>query len=90
MRELTQLENVMIAGGQDNTFRNELREMMVDTSLVAAPFVGYEISLVATAGMGLAYGIGGAIVGAYAAIVALPVVTKVGLELAYVVHDALV
>ncbi len=90
MRELTQFENALVAGGNDNTFRTGLRETMVESSLIAAPFLGYEIASAATVGMGLAYGIGGVIVGAYAAIIALPVATKLGLELAFVVHDALV
>jgi len=90
MRELTHFENTLIAGGQSNGNRNEMRESFVEISLVAAPFVGYEIGKAATIGMGLGYGIGGVIVGAYAAIVALPVITKVGLELAFGVHDVLV
>lgn len=92
MRELTHFEQNVIAAAGDcsDCFRGDLREMMVDTSLIAAPFIGAELGLAATAGMGLGYVVGGYVVGAFAAIVAVPVLAKAGLELAFGMHDVLV
>ena len=92
MRELTLVEHNLVSGGCDtcNDDRSSLRELIVDGSLIAAPFIGGEIGMAAVAGMGLAYVVGGYVAGAFAAIVAVPVLAKVGLELAFGVHDVLV
>lgn len=89
MRELTHFEQELIAGGCD-TCRDDMREVLVDTSLIAAPFIGGDLGLAATAGMGLGYTVGGYVAGAFAAIVAVPVLAKLGLELAFTMHDALI
>ncbi len=89
MRELTHFEQNLIAGGCDKC-RDDAREILVDTSLVVAPFMGGELGLTATAGMGLGYTVGGYVAGAFAAIVAVPVLVKLGLELAFTMHDVLV
>ena len=90
MRELNYLESALVAGGDAQSERQELRELFVDSSLAIAPFVGYEMGTALTVGMGLGYGLAGGVLGAYGAIIAIPVVVKVGLELAFGVHDVLV
>ncbi|MCS5710702.1 hypothetical protein [Candidatus Berkiella aquae] len=89
MRALTSYENELISGGCNSCERAALRESVVDTSLIVAPFLGVELGMTAVAGMGLGYTIGGAVLGAYAAIAALPLATRIGLEMAFVVHDVL-
>ncbi|HRE30510.1 MAG TPA: hypothetical protein PLD88_00915, partial [Candidatus Berkiella sp.] len=89
MRALTNNENQLVAGGCGTCERDAMREALVDSSLLIAPFVGVELGMAAVAGMGLGYSIGGFVLGAYAAIVAVPLATRVGLEMAYVVHDVL-
>jgi hypothetical protein len=89
MRDLTYFENDLVSGGADNC-RVELRELVVDSSLLVAPVIGGEIGMAAVAGMGLGYTVAAAIGGAYVGIVAVPVVAKVGLEIMFGVRDILV
>jgi hypothetical protein len=100
MRELKKIENELVSGGdhtiaghsQYNNDRNMVRELVVDSSLIAGPMIGANLGmLAATASVDtLLYGIGGCVLGAYAGIVAVPILTKIGLEMAFGVHDLLV
>lgn len=89
MRELTFFENNVVAGG-DITCRDDLREAVVDVSLIFAPMWGSEIGMAYAAGTGLSYSLMAGLAGGFAAIVAVPVVAKVGLELMFGMHDLLV
>jgi hypothetical protein len=93
MRNLTYIECGLTSGAiseESVQFRNDLRGMVVDTSLMLSPWIGSDIALTAAAGMGLASTIGAGVLGGFAGIVVVPVIARMGLDLMFGVHDALV
>lgn len=100
MRMLNNIENALVSGGNATlethphyrSERDDIRELFIDSSLLAGPIIGANIGVTAATASAntLAYGLGGCILGAYAGLIVVPILTKIGLEMAFGIHDSLV